>query len=203
MGKKILIGLVAIIVLALIAAAVMDKEFGYEDSIVIDATPEQVWQHTGSLQAMDDWSPWMAKDENIKQTWEGENGAVGSSNCWDSQVKEVGAGCQTVTEVEPNKAFLTKLKFTRPNEGLGKGFTYLEEEGEGTKVTWGFTSEMPYPFNLLIPTMDMEKQMGEDWSNGLNKLKQLSEATAAEEKKLAEESAAMEAQQEIEESSEE
>ena len=188
--KKILIALGAIIVIALIAAAAMPKTFGYEDSITIEASSSNVWKHAGSLKGMDAWSPWMAKDENIKHTWEGEDGAVGSSNCWDSQVEEVGAGCQKVVEVEENKVFLTELNFTRPNEGLGKGYTYLEEDGEGTKVCWGFESEMPWPFNLMIPMMDMEKQMGEDWSNGLSKLKELSEASSAEEKRIAEEAAA-------------
>lgn len=180
--KKILIAIAIILGLALIAAAVMPKIFGYEDAIVINASPSQVWKHTGSLKGMDAWSPWMAKDGNIKKTWEGENGTIGSSNCWDSKVKEVGAGCQTVVEIEENKLFVTELNFTKPNEGRGKGYTYLEDEGQGTKVTWGFESKIPWPFNLLILTFDMETQMGEDWSNGLKKLKELSEVTAAEEK---------------------
>ncbi|PCJ64775.1 MAG: polyketide cyclase [Bacteroidetes bacterium] len=178
MLKKILIGLVAILVIALIATKFMTKEFGYEDSVQIDATPEQVWQHTSSLRGMGEWSPWMAKDENIEQTWEGEDGAIGSKNCWTSEVETVGVGCQSITESEANKHLGTSLKFEKPNDGLGNAYVDLEESDGGTKVTWGFTSEMPWPMNLMIPMMNMKEAMGADWTNGLNKLKELSEASA-------------------------
>jgi len=49
MLKKILIGLVVILAIAAIALKFMPTQFGYSDSIQIDATPAQVWQHTNSL----------------------------------------------------------------------------------------------------------------------------------------------------------
>ena len=191
MLKKILIGLVVILAIAAIALKFMPTQFGYSDSIQIDATPAQVWQHTNSLRSMDTWSPWVAKDPNSKITLTGEDGAIGSKNCWDSEVKEVGKGCQWITEIEENKHLGTGMKFERPNEGDGTAYVDLEESEGGTKVTWGFTGEMPWPMNFMVPMINsgMEEQMEPDWGNGLKKLKELSEASA----KADAERAAMEA----------
>lgn len=172
----------------------MPKEFGYEDSVQIDATPTQVWQHTNSLKSMDTWSPWVAKDPESKIVLSGDDGAIGSTNCWDSQVEEVGKGCQTLTELEENKHIGTEMMFERPNEGAGKSYVDLEETEGGTKLTWGFTGEMPWPMNLMVPMINgsMGEKMGTDWSNGLNKLKELSEAsTKADAERAAMEAAAV------------
>jgi hypothetical protein len=40
-----------------------------------------------------------------------------------------------------------------------------------TKVKWGFTGKMPYPMNLMLVVMDMDKMIGKDLEDGLNNLK--------------------------------
>lgn len=175
MLRKILTVVLAIIALILLVAIFLPKKMEYEKSIVINAPIEKVWQQTNSLEAMDAWSPWHKKDPNIKRERSGQNGTVGSTSCWDSQVKEVGAGCQTITKLTPPYRIDTDLAFTRPRADTGKGFVVLKSEGSGTKVTWGFEGKMPYPMNIMLPMMNMEKMMGEDFSNGLNDLKQMAE----------------------------
>lgn len=175
----LLIGLGVFLVLGLVWAAFTPKTFGYSKTVTVNASKDQVWQHVSSLQAVDKWSPWSAKDPAIKQTWEGDAGAVGSSNCWESEVKEVGIGCQTITEVRENEHVGMHLDFKKPDEAEGEAFIDLEESANGTDVTWGFTFDVPYPFNIIVKlTADMESNMEPDWTNGLNKLKALAEASA-------------------------
>ena len=65
------------------------------------------------------------------------------------------------------------LKFLVPYESEAKGIISLRPEGSGTKVTWAFESEIPYPFSVMMLWMSMEDAVGKDWDNGLGKLKAL------------------------------
>jgi len=50
-------------------------------------------------------------------------------------------------------------------EGVGCGSRAL--------VTWGFESEMPYPFNLMALFMNLDEMLDEDYTKGLGRLKQI------------------------------
>ena len=52
----------------------------------------------------------------------------------------------------------------------------LTAQGDQTQVVWAFSGEMPYPFNLMQLTMNMDTAIGEEYDTGLNKLKLLCEA---------------------------
>jgi len=44
-----------------------------------------------------------------------------------------------------------------------------------TKVKWGFSGKMTYPFNIMKLFMDPEKAVGDDFSTGLTRLKAILE----------------------------
>ena len=44
-----------------------------------------------------------------------------------------------------------------------------------TKMKWGFTGSMPRPLNLMLIVMDMDKEVGKDFSEGLASLKTILE----------------------------
>ncbi len=174
--KIIGIILAVIIGLPLIIALFVSNDFSYEQSITINAPIEQVWASTNSLEKMDEWSPWTAKDPDLEQSFTGTSGAVGSENCWDSQHPEVGAGCQTITKVEAPTLLESHLSFSRPNESEGDAYVKLAEKNGATEVTWGMVSELPYPFNLINLVMDAEAAMSGEFNKGLNRLKEIAEA---------------------------
>lgn len=171
--KIIGIVIVSIIAILLIAALFIPKDFAYEKSITINAPVDSVWNNTNSLSALDKWSPWNDHDPVMKKEITGIDGTVGAKQSWISDI--AGSGSQTIVKITKPSYFETKLIFTDPYESKGIGFVKLVPEGEGTKVTWGMTGSMPYPFNFLNIFMDMEKNLGKDWDNGLSKLKELSE----------------------------
>lgn len=173
--KKVGIGLLILIVITLILALFVSKNLDYEKSISINAPVDLVWENVNSLSDLDKWSPWNDFDPNMKKEWTGIDGTVGASQSWESDVEEVGKGSQTIAKIEAPNLFETDLKFYEPWESEAKAYIMLEAEGSGTKVTWGFHSEMPYPFNITILFMDMEGEMDPVWNNGLSKLKQLCE----------------------------
>lgn len=159
----------------LIIAAFTGNDLVYEQSIHINAPIDSVWEHTNSLADLDSWSPWDVKDPDMKKECTGIDGTVGAMQSWDSEVEGIGAGSQTIAKIEAPTYLETDLKFIKPKEMESKGYIHLVVEDVGTTLTWGFKSEMPYPFNFMLLFLDMEKHMGEDWNYGLNTLKDLAE----------------------------
>lgn len=153
----------------------MDNELIYEKTIHINSPVDSVWEHTNSLADLDSWSPWNRKDPSMKKEWTGIDGTIGAMQSWDSETENVGKGSQTISKIEAPNYFETDLKFIKPSEMESKGYIQLTSSNGGTDVTWGFKSEMPYPFNIMLPIMNMEEHLGEDWEYGLNKLKKLAE----------------------------
>lgn len=185
---KVLGIILAVIVVALLVLSITGpKELKYQQSIEIDAPVETTWQYVNSLEMMDKWSPWTSKADDVKQTYEGEPGTVGSKNCWESDHKEVGAGCQEIVSIDAPKRVDTKLMFTRPMDSEATGFVTVEPTETGSKVTWGFSSENSFMGKVMFNFMDFGEMMKSDFTTGLEKLKTLAESTPVEEGQDAEE----------------
>ena len=167
--------ILAIIAVVLIAALLVSKEMNYEKSIVINSNIEKVWNNVSSLGAMDKWSPWRDKDPNMKQTLTGTDGTVGATQAWESKVKNVGAGSQTIINLVEPTLLETKLNFLKPFKSTADAYVKLSDQGGNTKATWGFKSKMPYPINLMKLFMNFEKQMDKEFGAGLGRLKDISE----------------------------
>jgi len=177
----LLLGIIAFI---LIAGIFIDKDYHFERSVTIDAPREIVWNNVSSLSALNSWSPWMERDPQMEHSISGTDGTVGATHSWKGN-KDVGSGSQTILELVPQEKVRTGLKFMEPMESEAFAFLNLSDEGNGTKVTWGFDSEYTYPFNTLCLFVDMDKYMDADYSAGLAKLKALSEKQAADAKAAA------------------
>ena len=173
--KNIISVVASLVILLLIIALFITNDFNYNKSIVINAPIDKVWQHVDSLADLDQWSPWNDLDPNMTKTITGEDGKVGAKNSWYSDVKDVGNGSQTITKIEAPTLLETELKFYGDYESEGAGYIKLTEQNGKTLVTWGFTSEIPYPFNLMNLFFDPEYFLGKNFSNGLTKLKVLAE----------------------------
>ncbi len=173
--KRIGILLLALIVLALIAAAIMPKHFAYERSASINAPKEVVFSIVNDLKTQETWGPWKKGDPTIQNTYNEVASGVGQKTAWTSE--KSGNGSQTITESTPSSA--VKLKIDFEGEGGGDSEYKLEDgEGGGTKATWVFSYDVPYPFNLLAGMMGgtMNKMLEE----GLAGLKEMAEKKAAE-----------------------
>lgn len=171
--KIIGIALGILIALVLVVALFVPKQFVYEKTIVVNAPIDSVWKNAGTLSALDKWSPWNDHDPKMKKEMSGTDGEVGAKQSWESDI--VGSGSQTIANVQKPSLFETNLDFTKPHESHGKAYVKLLADGAQTKATWGMTGSMPYPMNVMILFMNMEKSMGKDWDRGLSRLKKLSE----------------------------
>lgn len=165
-----------LIALVLVAALFVSKDMSYEKSVTINSSIDKVWENISTLSAMDKWSPWNEKDPNMKKTLTGEDGQVGAKQAWESNVKDVGEGSQTIVNIEKPTLFETKLNFIKPFKSTADGYVRLADNNGSTTATWGFKSSMPYPMNLMKIFMNFEKAMDKDFGTGLNKLKSICES---------------------------
>lgn len=135
MIKKLLLGLVAVIVMILAAATTQSDMMYVTRSATIAAPPEAIFKVVNDFSRWDAWSPWSKLDPNMKKTLEGPKEGVGAVYHWSGN-DEVGEGTTRLIESTPSEKIGMKLEFARPFAGTSDvQFTFVPE-GTGTKVTW-------------------------------------------------------------------
>jgi hypothetical protein len=142
------------------------------ESVTINASAENVFEKINLWAYFKDWSPWNELDPNMKISYEGTDGTVGSVYKWEGN-DEVGTGNMTKTLVQPNSRIEYDLHFMKPWESKNKGYMTVEPEGTAQKVTWGFTADAPFPQNVMM--FFMKGYIADDFKKGLNKLKAVAE----------------------------
>lgn len=172
MMRKVLIGLGAIIVIFLLINALLTSIVQVERTRVMDVPASKIFHHINSLQNWSTWSPWSKMDPSIDMGgFEGPESGVGNKHCWDSEHKDVGRGCQTITESIQNEKLLSEMDFYEI--GKGDGYFYLNQTEEGTEVTWGFKTELP--FHMRMMGLMMDGMMGPLFKKGLANLEAVSQ----------------------------
>jgi effector-binding domain-containing protein len=172
--KYIGILLLTLLALFLVLGLIAPKKSHLEKSTVIAVSPEKLQDIVARFSEYDKWSPWLEYDPNVKSSTEGEDGKVGSIYRWEGN-KDIGKGIQTITKVEPGYVG-SHLQFIEPMAGEAEIGMKLVPENGGTKVTWSFDSESPYPMNAMSLFFPIEKMIGPDYEKGLAKLKAYAES---------------------------
>ncbi len=174
--KWILIGIVSIIALVLITALFVKKEYAVEKQIEINKTKQVVYDYVVLLTNQNNYSKWATSDPAMEKTFRGVDGTVGFVSAWKSDVKNVGAGEQEITKIDPGKRIDYELRFKEPMEDTNLAHLTLDSISENkTIVKWGFDGVMVYPTNIMLLFLDFDKLIGGDFEFGLNKLKSILE----------------------------
>lgn len=163
--------LLALVVVVVGVGAFLPKDFAVERSIEIDAAPEVVFDEVNSLRKWDAWSPWIARDPSIVNTYSGPEAGVGATVTWTSE--KSGDGTQTVTLSERPTRIETALDFG--DMGQPHAYWTFEPSGEGARVTWGLNGTTSGPLGGYFAKM-MDGWVGADYEDGLARLKQVVEA---------------------------
>lgn len=161
-----------LILLVLLLAAVMKKGYSVERSIVVDKPLEETYHFISSIENQDSWSKWANLDPNMKKQYTGTDRTVSFISKWESDAKNVGSGEQEIKKLIPNERVETEMRFLKPFRSVAYGYFNTIPAGENqTKVSWGFTGNFPYPFNIMMIFLDMEKMLGNDFEEGLANMK--------------------------------
>jgi uncharacterized membrane protein len=172
--KRILLGILALIVLFLIIAVFMKKDYAIEKETIINKPKSDVFDYVKSLKNQKNWSTWEQSDPNMTSEYTGTDGIVGFKHAWKS--KMMGDGEQEITKIIEGERMESELRF--------KGFmgsnapAYLSTEAidsTKTKVKWGMSGTMSYPMNGMQIFMSMEKMIGTEYQKSLINLKSILE----------------------------
>ncbi|WP_170113363.1 SRPBCC family protein [Ahniella affigens] len=171
--KFLVIGLLGLAVVVVAGSFLLASSVSMERSIVIDRPASVVYPLVSDYRRFNEWSPWAELDPATTYELSSPTNAVGSKFAWSSNDPSVGKGSQTITALTPNQRVETALDFG--DQGQANSYVQLSAEGAGTKVNWGFKSDLhgivERWFGLLIPSM-----VAPDYEKGLAKLKQVAEA---------------------------
>jgi effector-binding domain-containing protein/uncharacterized protein YndB with AHSA1/START domain len=177
MVRNILIGLGVLIALIVGGAYALPGTAHVERSTVIGAAPDQVFAIVNDMSRFNEWSPWAKLDPATKYTIDGPPTGVGAKMSWSSKNESVGVGSQEITESKPYSLVKTKLDFGEQGTAVAS-FSLGEAEG-GTKVTWGFESELGMnPVARYMGFFMFDGMIGKDYEAGLANLKALVEQGA-------------------------
>ena len=170
--KKFLYAILGIIALLLIAALFLKKDYAVDREITINKPRVEVFDYIKMLKNQDKFSVWAMMDPNMKKEYKGTDGTVGFVSAWDSEEKNVGKGEQEIKNIAEGERIDFELRFKKPFEATDNAYMTTHSVSENkTIVKWGFNGKMPYPMNLMLLCMDMDKMLGKDLQKGLENLK--------------------------------
>ena len=166
--------LLAIVSLIVILGLIAPKKYEVNREIVINKPLAEVFTYLKSLKNQDNWSPWAAKDPNMKKTFTGKDGEVGCVSAWEGN-KDVGSGEQELMNIIENVVIESQLRFLKPFKSTSDAYLKVNKVENGTKVIWGFTGINKFPISIMMLFMNMDKTVGKDFEEGLDKLKKILE----------------------------
>jgi len=170
--KWILIVVVSIIGLILLTALFVNKDFAVEKQIEINKPKQEVYNYVVLLKNQNNFSKWASMDPQMEKTFKGTDGIVGFISAWKSNNKDVGAGEQEITKIDPGKRIDYELRFKEPMKDTNIAYMTVDSIGESkTLVKWGFSGKMDYPGNIMLLFLDFDKMIGGDFETGLQNLK--------------------------------
>lgn len=171
---KILIIIVSVIVVLLITALFINKDYSIEREIAINKPKEEVFNYIKHIKNQDHYNKWVMMDPAAKKEYKGDDGTVGFVSSWESKDKKVGKGEQEITALKDGERIDLGLHFIEPFESKAGSWMITEAASGGeTKLKWGMAGRNPYPLNLM--NLFMDGMLGNDMEASLNNLKNVLE----------------------------
>jgi hypothetical protein len=174
--KIIGIVLLSLIIIVAIVVISLPSHSHVERSIVIKASPSQVFTELNSFKNFNAWSPWAALDPNTKYEYSGPESGVGAFMSWKSDNGNVGNGTQKIIVSEAPNRIKNEMTFEGFEDKSYAEFVLTPEASE-TKVTWTYDGDMKGLYKIFGLMMD--NMLGPTYEQGLKNLKGLVESKLA------------------------
>lgn len=173
MIKKILLGLLGLLILLVIVGFFLPGKLEVSKSITVNAPAEYAFEEIDGLENWGKWSYWNQLDTTMKINYGEKRRGAGAFYTWNST--DMGEGKISITESVPFSSIKADLDFME--NGTAKAWYDFEPDGEGTKVTMNFASEFGMnPITRWFSVLVMESEMQKAFDHNLNRIKELAEA---------------------------
>ena len=164
----ILLVFISIILLLLIVARFMRKDYTISCEVVINAPSAVVFSYIRHLKNQDNFNKWVMVDPTMQRTYKGTDGTVGFVYGWRSP--KAGEGEQEITSITEGKIVDTEIRFVKPFQSIAHaGMTITALTPQQTQLTWTNASTMKYPMNLMLSAI--VKMLTKDMNTSLHNLK--------------------------------
>lgn len=168
--KRILLGIGAFIALILIIALFVKKDFAAERTVVINKPNQEVFDYVKLFKNQSNWSTYVQADPDIKLSYQGTDGTVGSVMSWES--KMMGNGEQEIKKIEEGQRLDIELRFKGMMASTSPSYLTTKVLSDSTtQVVWGMSGKMAYPMNLMRLFMSMDEMIGNEYQKSLDNLK--------------------------------
>lgn len=169
MAKKILVGVLTLLVVLVIIVAMQPATYRVERSAELQTPPASAFMLVSDFRNFDMWSPWNELDPNMKKTYSDPSYGVGASYAWDGN-DQVGRGKMTVTKFVSSSTYETRLEFMAPTASTARSGFDIVGAGAGSKVTWWVEGEKNFMAKAFGLVMNMDKMIGDTYVKGLANL---------------------------------
>ncbi|WP_413558958.1 SRPBCC family protein [Bdellovibrio sp. HCB209] len=174
MVKKIALGVLILVVVFLGYVATRPSAFRYENSTVINAPADKIFPYLSNFKLGGQWNPFEQADPNMKKTFTGEDGKVGSVFEFEGN-SDAGSGKLEMLQVIPNEFAQMKLTMTKPIAGEQMIDYRLTPEGQGTRFTWTMHGDGGFISKLMTVLIDCQKMFSNMMGKGFDSLKKVVE----------------------------
>ena len=131
--------------------------------ILINAPVDKVYSELNNFKNWINWSPWLIAEPNAILNYSEDE----KHYSWEG--KRVGIGEMTIVRESANESVHYDLTFLKPWKSKAKVQFNVKPQDEATIVTWSMDSSLP--FFLFFMKKMMTVYIGNDYSRGLNMLK--------------------------------
>ncbi len=168
---KILAGIAVLLLLLVVVAFFLPRQYHIERSLTFKAKPEVVYAQLTDLKSWKNWGAWQERDPGMKMAYSEPATGVGAWSSWES--KKEGNGKMTITTQSLQKV-VYNLEF--PDMGMTSiGVMTLEPTNGGVRVVWSDEGDLGMNpmgrwFGLFL-----DKMIGPDFERGLSNLQKIVE----------------------------
>jgi hypothetical protein len=163
----------SIIGLFIVVGLILPNEVNIQRNISINAPIETIHSNVSDLNNWPLWSPWIEQDPTIKTTLGDISQGVGASQVWHGTG---GSGQLKLTESSLIQGVLYDMSFDGDSTVYQAGFSYqLDDNSDQVVVTWTMKGEMSPIIIGNYFALFMDSLIGDSFSQGLEKLKRVSE----------------------------
>lgn len=168
--KNILFTVIGIVVVLVLISFFLPSSYRVERALTMNAKPEAIFPYLNTLKTWPEWTAWtVQKYPDMKTTFSGPESGVGATYQWDG--KTSGQGMLKLTSSDPAKGIGYDLDF-QAGTYVSKGTITMQATGDTTRVTWAnFGDIANNPIHRYFGLF-LDRMMGPDFEEGLNKLKQ-------------------------------
>lgn len=168
--KRAALGIVGLLALLLIVAAIMPRTFVLEREVVIDRPRDEVFRYVRLMENQKHYSVWAQLDPQVETRIQGIDGQVGSIYSWKSQNQNVGTGEQEIKAIKEGEQIDYELRMKEPFVSTDPLKSTLESVSDKqTKLRSTFSGKLRYPTNLLCSLVCAK--VGDDMQRTLQQLK--------------------------------